>query len=68
MIIPLLAAAFCVSFVIAAVLTPLLAGLFGRMGFLDYFCDQISNPIIFKSVSVNAAVGRIVLFRFMKDR
>ncbi len=35
MIIPLLVAAFCVSFVIAAVLTPLLARFFGRAGFVD---------------------------------
>ncbi len=35
MIIPLLIGAFCGSFVIAAVLSPLLAKAFGRMGFVD---------------------------------
>jgi len=28
----------------------------GGMSLLDYLCDQISDPIIFRSVSVNATV------------
>jgi hypothetical protein len=39
----------------------------GRIGLLNYFCDQISNPVLFRSVSVNPAVGRIVQGRFMQN-
>ena len=35
MIVPLLMVAFCGAFAIAAVLTPLLVRLFGRVGFVD---------------------------------